>query len=94
MSMIGGRYNLDVFLEDERAADYSFNEGSDFVKITDRIAVTEIKERFNIKTTTIIRSFTKEKRDEAIRWLKFKGYSVRQIERLTGVGRGEIQNIR
>ena len=40
-----------------------------------------------------IQAFEKNKRDESIARLKKEGLSVRQIERLTGVGRGVIQRI-
>ena len=65
--MIGGRQNLDIFLNDESGEEYSFCSNGDFVKLTDRSTVKEIEDRYKIKSTTVIRYFSKEKRDEAIR---------------------------
>lgn len=93
IDMIGGINNLDFYLQSEDD-DYSFDSNTDYVKITNRSAIKEILEHYHIKTTTTIRAFSKEKRDEAVRWLQYKGFSIRQIERLTGISRGEIQNIR
>ena len=93
MDMLGGVNNLDFYLQSEDDG-YSFDTNIDCVKITNRSAIEEILEHYHIKTTTTIRAFSKEKRDEAIRWLQYKGFSIRQIERLTGIGRGEIQKIR
>lgn len=36
----------------------------------------------------------REERDEAIRSLLRRGFSIRQIERLSGIGRGVIQRLR
>ena len=67
MDMIGGRNNLDFYLSSEDEEGYSFDADTDFVKISDRSGVREIQDRYNIKTTTIIRMFTKDKREEAVR---------------------------
>ena len=41
-----------------------------------------------------ITTLPREERDEAIRSLLRRGFSIRQIERLSGIGRGVIQRLR
>lgn len=62
-------------------------------KSSDYFAKKLIMAKFNIKTTSEIKSFSRDERREAILFLKKSGLSVRQIERLTGVSRGICQYI-
>lgn len=48
---------------------------------------------FGISSGTEPQQYEREQHDEAIRLLKSKGPSVRQIERLTGVNRGIIRRV-
>lgn len=89
-----GYQGLDNFLNDE----YFTNEASNYIesqceKIPDYKAVKLIKEKYNIKTASVIRTFNKEKRDEVISFLRKSGLSLRQIERITGVSRGISQRV-
>ena len=43
---------------------------------------------------TVRQSYRKKNRNDVIRKLLQEGLSIRQTERLTGIGRGVIQNIR
>ena len=86
--------NVDAFLKDDK---YEENEEfySDFeqVAISNSQAKELIKSKFNITSPSLIRCFNKQKRNEAVIYLKSLGLSIRQIERLTGVSRGISQNI-
>lgn len=54
----------------------------------------ELIRRMGLKSGTSIRSLGKKERNEIILKLKKAGLSIRQIERLTGIGRGVIQRIK
>lgn len=91
--MIGGIKALDYFLSEEDDTEFTDFEFADSKHLSDQYARKLLQKKFQIYTTTNIRQMSREKRNEAIRFLKFKGFSVRQIERLTGVSRGIIQHI-
>lgn len=57
----------------------------------DQWAIAVIRESLHINSGTTIQTFDKERRDEALRLLKEKKLTIRQIERLTGINRGLIQ---
>lgn len=71
----------------------------DEIDISDDITYEEAKSEINsyIKTTMgienarEIKKLDRKKRNETIRTIKQAGYSIRTIERLTGIGRGIIQ---
>lgn len=50
-----------------------------------------IQKQFGVPSGTMLQIWPWEKRNAAIRILKEKGMSIRQIERLTGINRGTIQ---
>ena len=50
-----------------------------------------IRELFGVSSGTMLQTWPWEKRNAAIRALKKKGMTIRQIERLTGINRGTIQ---
>ena len=58
--------------------------------ISDSHAQKIIREKLKIENGTVLQTFSKETRDNALRILKDTGLSVRQIERLTGISRGII----
>ena len=60
-------------------------------KHDDEWAKRIIKAYLNAESGTVLQSFDRAKRNEAIRYLKQKGITNRQIERITGVNRGVIQ---
>ena len=89
-----GNQNLDNFLESDSFSNVVlYNGPSQCDKIPDYKAVEFIKKKYNIKTASVIRTFSKEKRDDAISFLRKSGLSLRQIERITGVSRGISQRI-
>ena len=59
-------------------------------KTSDEAALEIIRNNFNVKTPTELQSWEKPKRAGALRQLKSCGLSIRQLERLTGLGRGII----
>ena len=70
------------------------NEGYfeyDSVKRDDAWALEVIRETFGVVSGTEISSWPQEKRNAALRLLREKGLSIRQIERLTRITRGVIQ---
>ncbi len=50
-----------------------------------------LKKTLDLTSGTIIKSYEKAQRDRALRRLKQEGLTIRQIERLTGIGRSIIQ---
>lgn len=60
--------------------------------LCDNQAKRIIREQIGLKSGTILQSLGKTERNIALKKLKEHGLSVRQIERLTGVSRGIIQN--
>ena len=60
-------------------------------KIDDERAKALIRKELGVESGADIRSFDWEQRNGALRLLKEKGLSVRQIERLTGINRNTIQ---
>lgn len=56
----------------------------------DEWAKRVIRENLHIESGTILQSFDLKSRNEALRLLKEKGLSLRQIERLTGINRSAI----
>ncbi len=60
-------------------------------KRDDERAKELIRRTFNVESGTTLKSLDIKKRNEAIRLLREKGLSIRQIERLTGISKGAIQ---
>ena len=60
------------------------------VKHNDEWAQKIIRDYLNIESGTVLQSYDFQKRNDAIRLLKEKGLSIRQIERLTGINRNAI----
>lgn len=59
-------------------------------RISDADGLEIIKKELKLKSGTQLQKMDREKRDTALRLLKEKGLSVRQIERLTGINRGVV----
>ena len=59
-------------------------------RISDADGLEIIKKELKLKSGTQLQKMDREKRDTALRLLKEKGLSVRQIERLTGMNRGVV----
>lgn len=62
-------------------------------KRDDEWAKQVIRKKIHVESGTEIRSYPKSERNQAIAVLRDAGLSVRQIERLTGIPRGQIQYI-
>lgn len=58
---------------------------------TDEEAGEKMKRLLQIESGTELQTYSKTKRDDALRLLKANGLTVRQIARLTGIGRGIVQ---
>ena len=58
---------------------------------TDEWAEDVIRTTFGVVSGTVLQSYDRNERNIALRQLKEKGLSIRQIERLTGINRGVIQ---
>lgn len=53
-----------------------------------------IRKKLGVSSGTALQQMNREQRNDAIRHLKREGLTTRQIERLTGISRGVIQNIK
>lgn len=60
----------------------------------DAWAKEELKRCLGLSTGTALQNYGKVERDLAIAKLKKRGFTVRQIVRLTGIGRGVVQNVK
>ena len=61
--------------------------------ISDSRAQKILQEKLKIENSTVLQTFSKTARDNALRILKDAGLSVRQIERLTGISRGIVLKV-
>ena len=86
-SLIGDWNSYERFIRETDDNEYMEYDGN---RHDDEWAKSIIREKFHIKSGTEIQKMDKAERDNAIRILKRKGLSVRQIERLTGINRGTI----
>ncbi len=73
------------------AAKYEDDPEMKPIKRDDEWAKGIIRNCLNIESGTVLQSYDWKTRNEAIRILKEKGLSIRQIERLTGINRNAIQ---
>ena len=60
------------------------------VRLSDAAGLEIIKTDLKLRSGSQLQDMGKEDRDQALRILKDKGLSVRQIERLTGINRGVV----
>ena len=89
LEIIGGAERFEEFMHggtDEGCLDTEERRG-----IRDETARQIICKTCGINSGTQLQQWTKTDRDAAIRELKSKGLTVRQLERLTGLNRGVIQ---
>ena len=68
-------------------------EYEEIIRIDDIEATKIIKKIAGVKKGKQIQDFEKEKRDKVIKKLKNNGLSIRQIERLTGIGFNVVKRI-
>ena len=59
--------------------------------VKDTVAINIIREELGGNSGSILQSFDKWHRNEMLRKLKQRGLTIRQISRLTGIGRGVVQ---
>ena len=60
---------------------------------SDEWAKDVLTTKLGVRSGTVLKEYTKDERDDALRTLKMEGLTIRQIERLTGIGRGIIQRV-
>lgn len=87
-AMIGNEAELQSFLQRE---DDATHLDADTHKKDDAWALAMIQKELHIKSGTQLQQMERLQRDEALAFLKSKGISIRQLERLTGINRGVIQ---
>lgn len=93
-SMFGSTDTLIEFMNNSNEKEVFVDiKEKNFIGIDEEKARTFIKNRFKIESTVLIRSFERKKREKAIKIMKNAGFSIRQIERLSGISRGVIQKI-
>ena len=73
------------------AAKYEDEPDLVYSEHNDEWAKCVIRKYLQVESGTILQSYNFEKRNAAIRLLKEKGLSIRQIERLTGINRNAVQ---
>ena len=89
LNMIGGLDEFKRFHESELGL-VSLDIGSAYRRIDDSEAIKIARSLYGPSYRSSIALLPKKERDNAIRRLKSYGLSVRQIERLTGIGRNTV----
>lgn len=87
-SVIGSREDLDLFLskgKDDVCMEY------DRPFITDKQALEILRTHLQVSSGTVLQTWDPERRDRTFRDLCHAGIGIRQLERLTGIGRGVIR---
>ena len=88
VNLIGSKKEYDAFI----AGEYEDCPELEEMSLGDEWAKSVIQQNLKIKSGTALQSFDLQSRNEALRLLKQKGLTVRQIERLTGINRIAIEN--
>lgn len=90
--VIGGRSGFEEVMREQDAGDdevaTSRRRG-----FSDSDAILKVKSILDIDSPTIISEYPQDKRDECLRVLRRKGFSARQLARITGVGRGIVDKV-
>ena len=89
--MLGSYERYEEFLSDGASPEHVREH--DGKRLDDETASEVLKNTLGIESGSVIRSYDRHARDEAIRLLSRKGLSERQIERLTGISRKIIHQI-
>lgn len=87
--MLGSFEEYAAFI-DAKYDDEEFETPNDAVQ-NDEWAIEIIRKTLNIESGTVLQSYVRQRRDQALRILKEKGLTIRQIERLTGISKSVIQ---
>ncbi|SCW43029.1 REP element-mobilizing transposase RayT [Ruminococcaceae bacterium YRB3002] len=66
---------------------------SDWLRLDDDALIERMRQLLDIESGFEIAGYDKERRNEALRTLRKDGFTIRQIARLTGIGRGVIQHV-
>lgn len=88
LDLLGSKEEYEMFISAEYDDDYPELEG---IRRDDAWALQVIRETLDVPGGTALQSLDGKARDDALRILKKKGLSIRQIERLTGINRNVIQ---
>lgn len=78
-------------VDEEIGTEYSLEETGG--KITDKVAAEIAAKIINNNNLAVLQSYSREECKRIIRQLKREGLSIRQISKLTGIGRGFIQRV-
>ena len=87
VEIIGSFEEYNAYLNEKYDDDSEIQTGNH----DDNWAMEVIRKTCHVESCTMLKSFDLEKRNAAIRLLRDKGLSIRQIERLTGISKGSIQ---
>ena len=85
--LIGNRLQYEKFLfqgSDDQCLEYENKHDDEWAK-------EEVKRCLGVSSGTELQTYSKSKRDEALQKLKDSGLTIRQIGRLTGLGRNIVQ---
>ena len=89
----------ELFENRENLRDYLMTDTADDCmeyddKKDDEWAKEKIRKLLGLENGTLLQTYDRTKRNEAIKIMKNAGISIRQIERLTGITKGVIQKIK
>ena len=90
LDLFGGRENFIAFHKEDGAEDELVRIDGYKARISDEEARGIATGRYGADFADRISSMPKAERNEALRLLKDLGVSIRQLQRLTGIGRGPI----
>lgn len=94
-SFFGNESNFIRFLNNTSDKDHFIDlKKKLFFHMDDETAKEFVHTKLNLKTAVLIKGFERKKRNNFIEKMRMAGMSIRQIERLSGVGRGIIQRIK
>ena len=84
------KFSRDCLLEEAESGIDKENDD----KKDDEWAKEKIRKLLGLENGTLLQTYDRTKRNEAIKIMKNAGISIRQIERLTGITKGVIQKIK
>ena len=88
---MGSKTNFELFLSEANVQEDRKNNQSSCNGSVDSKNEVLVKRLLGVKSGTELQSYGKEKRNAALKLLKSKGITVREIERITGINRGVVQ---
>ena len=88
LDLLGSKEEYEAFI----AAEYEDCPELEEMNLGDEWAKSVIRQNLKVQSGTALQSFDLRSRNEALRRLKQKGLTIRQIERLTGINRIAIDN--